>query len=255
MLVFENTEEKISNFFELDGFPLISLENLEGNYIEEYTEENIKRKQATFQVSMQFLKNPGLPARSPDPRTGVFGSDFSAVGFYSAGVAFFQKNEFDKAIANFTQTIKIKPNHFYSYKLRGLSFYEKNEIDKSISDFTNAINLDPINTGFLNKINIKNLSIEDYEKIITGLAETYSNRGNAFDEKGEYELAINDYTEAIKIYPNCAEAYNNRGFVYMNRKNDLNKAISDYEEALHINPLYEKAKNNKKLALEMQKKL
>jgi len=61
------------------------------------------------------------------------------------------------------------------------------------------------------------------------------------------EIAIADYTQAIRIDPNYASAYNNRGSAYSN-KNDYDRAIADYEAALRINPNYTNARNNLELA-------
>ena len=49
------------------------------------------------------------------------------------------------------------------------------------------------------------------------LAVAYNNRGNAFSTKGEYELAIRDYDELIKLAPNYDKPFNNRGVAYQKK--------------------------------------
>ena len=44
---------------------------------------------------------------------------------------------------------------------------------------------------------------------------------------GQYDRAIADYTEAIRINPNDATAYNNRGVAY-EKKGDKTKAEKDF---------------------------
>ena len=39
----------------------------------------------------------------------------------------------------------------------------------------------------------------------------YNNRGNAYEKKGEHDLAIADFDKAIEIDPKYAFAYDNRG--------------------------------------------
>ena len=56
-------------------------------------------------------------------------------------------------------------------------------------------------------------------------------------EKGEYDKAIVDLTEAIRLDPRNAARYNNRGLAW-NKKGDLDKAIADYKEAVRLNPDY-----------------
>ena len=45
-------------------------------------------------------------------------------------------------------------------------------------------------------------------------AETAYNRGWDYAEQGDYENAIEEYDEAIRLDPQLAEAYNNRGAAY-----------------------------------------
>jgi protein O-mannosyl-transferase len=63
----------------------------------------------------------------------------------------------------------------------------------------------------------------------------YVNRGTAYLMKGDYEMAIADYHQALRIKPNDANAYHHRGTAYLN-KGDFEGAISDFNKALEINP-------------------
>src|SRR5262249_20324391 len=49
----------------------------------------------------------------------------------------------------------------------------------------------------------------------------------------EYDLAIADYTAAIRIYPLWANTFNNRGWTYHKIK-EYDKAIADYDAALKL---------------------
>ena len=78
--------------------------------------------------------------------------------------------------------------------------------------------------------------------ITRGLADkqdlnaAFKNRGNAYDDKGQYDLAIADYDKAIAINPNDADAFNDRGATHSAmRKYDL--AIEDYDQVLRLNPI------------------
>ncbi|MGH6907325.1 MAG: tetratricopeptide repeat protein [Aestuariivirga sp.] len=67
------------------------------------------------------------------------------------------------------------------------------------------------------------------------LGVAYNNRGNAYSNKNEYDLAIADYDKAIALNPEYAEAYNNRGNAYY-RKGKYDRAIADYDKAIALNP-------------------
>lgn len=46
------------------------------------------------------------------------------------------------------------------------------------------------------------------------LALAYNNRGDAYKDLGRYQKAIQDYNEAIRLDPQLALAYNSRGDAY-----------------------------------------
>lgn len=71
------------------------------------------------------------------------------------------------------------------------------------------------------------------------LSTAYNNRGIGYDSKGQFDTAIENFDEAIRINPNSALAHYNRGIAYTNRGNwynsfddrlrglqDINKAMS-----------------------------
>ena len=68
------------------------------------------------------------------------------------------------------------------------------------------------------------------------MAEAYLNRGSAYREKGEYDKAIAEHTEAIRIDPNFAKAYLDRGRDYSVEKGEFGKAFADWTEVIRIDP-------------------
>jgi clan AA aspartic protease (TIGR02281 family) len=148
-----------------------------------------------------------------------------AQAYSNRGAAYYDKSEFDRAIADFSEAVKIDANivapYFaLAYSRRGLAAAEKKDYDQAIADYSEAIKLNPTSI------------------------EVYKDRGNAHSNKNDYDRAIADFSQAIKLDPNYALAYNNRGFAYF-RKNDLDRAIVDYSEAVKRNPNYALAYNNR----------
>lgn len=66
-------------------------------------------------------------------------------------------------------------------------------------------------------------------------AVALNNRGNARYRKGDYDLAIADYGEAIKANPRYARAFNNRGLAFQ-KKGDYARAIADFSQAIRLDP-------------------
>ena len=76
------------------------------------------------------------------------------------------------------------------------------------------------------------------------LAVAFNNRGNALAAAGEYELAIRDYSELIKLNPSYAKPLNNRGVAYQ-KKGDFDLAMKDFEAAINVEPNYPSAIANR----------
>lgn len=75
-------------------------------------------------------------------------------------------------------------------------------------------------------------------------AGAYNDRGGAKNMLGRHEDAIADRNQAIRLKPDFAEAYSNRGLT----KNDLGRhedAITDYNRAIRLKPDLAAAYNNR----------
>jgi len=68
------------------------------------------------------------------------------------------------------------------------------------------------------------------------LGVTYNIRGKVWGITGQYDKAIADFDEAIRLNPQDAPTYGNRGHAWY-RKGDYDRAIADYGEAIRLNPL------------------
>lgn len=78
--------------------------------------------------------------------------------------------------------------------------------------------------------------IENLQNTARSRAVAHNNRGDAYRAKGNSDLAIADYDEAILLDPSYAHAYYNRGNVYGDDKGDASRAIADFSDAIRLNP-------------------
>jgi tetratricopeptide (TPR) repeat protein len=85
-------------------------------------------------------------------------------------------------------------------------------------------------------------------QIEQNFALAFDARGQVYDDKGEYDQAIFDYSKAIEANPMHVAAYYNRGYVYATGKGLYYRAIEDYDKAIELDPLYAKAYNNRGVA-------
>ena len=97
------------------------------------------------------------------------------------------------------------------------------------------------------KTNAHETAIDAYDEAIRlkpDYATAYSNRGVAKNDLGRHDEAIADYDEAIRLKSDYAEAYSNRG----NAKSGLGRhdeAIADHDNAIRLKSDYATAYNNR----------
>lgn len=75
-------------------------------------------------------------------------------------------------------------------------------------------------------------------------AADWLNLGDYDYESGNCQQAIEDLNKAISLNPKYAEAYNNRGYVYMRLQN-YEAALKDLDKAIELRPDYATALRNR----------
>jgi tetratricopeptide (TPR) repeat protein len=78
-----------------------------------------------------------------------------------------------------------------------------------------------------------------YQQLYPDDGMGYLIRGNAYKGKSDYDRAIADYDQAVRLLdPQSArKAYTNRGEAY-EAMNDIVHAIADFDQALRLSPDY-----------------
>ena len=114
-----------------------------------------------------------------------------AIVYYNRGIGYEQSDQYDLAIADYSQALSLDPAYRDAYNNRGNAYQDKSLHDLAIADYNQALRLDP------------------------NYAKAYNNRGRSYRYKGLYDLAVADATHALQIDPNYRTAYVNRGVAYL----------------------------------------
>ena len=171
------------------------------------------------------------------------------VAYKNRGHAYYNKKDYDGAIADYNEAIRLDPSqvltyHVVAYVNRARIYSDKKDYDRAIADYGEAIKLDPkLVTAFnlrglayLNKRDLDS-ALADFNEAIKlnpNFTAAYNNRGLVHARRNDFDLAFAEYSEAIMRDPNAAFAYNNRGLVYA-RRYDYANAIADYGQAIKNN--------------------
>lgn len=94
------------------------------------------------------------------------------------------------------------------------------------------------------------LAIDDFTNAIRRDSRSlpaYYNRGNAYIAQEKFDQAIADFSSAISLQPDHALSYNNRGSAYL-AKGEIDRAIAEFDKALELDPKNTQAASNRALA-------
>ena len=141
------------------------------------------------------------------------------VAYNDLGDIFYQKGDYDSAIANYQRTLEIFPTYAVAENNIGYNLAAKGDLKGAEEAYKKAL-------GF-------NSTIEVIHK---NLGDIYV-RTNRLDE------ALAEYEKAREINPSYGEIYNDIGVAFANKGN-LNEAVAHFQEALRLHPGLKSAANN-----------
>jgi tetratricopeptide (TPR) repeat protein len=127
------------------------------------------------------------------------------------GLAYEQTGDHNRALRDFDEALKLNPKNDIAFYYRSIVHAKKGNNDRAIQDLDEAIQLDP----------------SSYEKFLA--------RGNSYYAKGDFDRAIADYDQAIKLNPKNDIAFYYRGIVHAKKGNN-DRAIQDLDEAIELDP-------------------
>jgi tetratricopeptide (TPR) repeat protein len=136
----------------------------------------------------------------------------TAVAYDNRGIAYANKGDFDRAIVDFNEAIRLDPHNAAAYSNRGNAYNDKGDHERAIPDLDEAIRLDPKR------------------------AAAYNNRCWArFLIGRDLPQALADCTESLRLSPNNANTINTRGVVQL-KLGAFDRAIADFSAAIAMNP-------------------
>lgn len=127
------------------------------------------------------------------------------------GYARHEQNDYDNAIVDYSEAIKLNHNYTLAFYNRAFAFIGKKEYNKAIEDCDMVINLNP-----------------DY------IANAYVIKGTVLRAMKEYKQAIEYYDKAIDIDSNYANAYLNRGIAKKEYNVDLAGSRQDFDRFIEL---------------------
>lgn len=156
--------------------------------------------------------------------------------------------QFDRAIADATEAIKLNGRNATVYWVRGAAYVGRGDYDQAIADLTRAVAIDPkYAAAFSWRAAAWKAKGDDdralYDadqvvKLLPAVASGYNSRCLILENKGEYAQALPDCEKAVKLAPDNALYHINRGTVLF-RQGNLDRATEDFARAIRLDPANE----------------
>ncbi len=160
----------------------------------------------------------------------------------------FEEKKFQEIIDLLTDENLEKEQNEDLYIWRGNAWYQLKNYNKAILDYNDAIRINKKSeTGYYNK-GLAQVAIGQFQDAIKTCNEVlkynpqsdpaYLYRGSIYRSVKNYDSAIEDYTNAINLAPDYANAYYTRGLAYYQRGlskgeiDDLLESKNDFEQYL-----------------------
>lgn len=156
--------------------------------------------------------------------------------FYQRAVIFQFLEKFPLAIADYSSVLSIKPKEGAVFGYRAECYMKLGEFKKAEADLHSAMKYSDSNKDSYNRmlaeISTKTGSLIKKSKENTQLL---IDRGNKYKADKEYDLAKNDFMEAITLDPSNASAHFQLGRLYSEKLRNSDEALNCFNKAIELN--------------------
>jgi thiol-disulfide isomerase/thioredoxin len=165
----------------------------------------------------------------------------------------------DAAIENATKALDLQPGLLAALECRAQALYEAKDYEGAIIEYSGLIEKYPDWAVLYNRRGLAyshsgrfDLAIQDYTQALSlnHYSSTYlSNRGWSYLESGDTKRALDDFNRAIELSSEYIRAYENRAKLF-GRQIDPKRELADLDVILRIDPKNDWAKRQREMLLE-----
>lgn len=199
-----------------------------------------------------------MPKTPPDKRisactsaieSGKLSDIDTSKAYNNRGIAAHFKGQYDRAIVDHSESIRLRPDYAEAYSDRGNAKLAKGLYALAVQDYSEAIRLRPNWPSYFNNRCFAQAVLGQTEQALSDCdtaiklapkrtATLYDSRGYALVRAKKYDPAIRDFSTALEIDSKSASSLWGRGFAYL-RKGLADKAKQDFATARAIDPAIE----------------
>ncbi len=161
------------------------------------------------------------------------------------GIVYAHIENYEMAIKEFEEAIRLKHGYFEAYNNLGTIYQRQKLYEQAIKQYEKIIELNPNYSGAYNNLGGTYILLGRYKEAIKeceralvlreDYVEAHANLGTAYTCMGKLEQAVTHYKKVIELNPDYLEAYTNLGVVY-NTQGKYLEAIETLKEAVRLKP-------------------
>lgn len=154
-------------------------------------------------------------------------------------------NEFQQAIEDFNQEIRLTPTEFNAYALLGTAYLRLGEHKSAVDNFTVAIQRGPDPLAYegrasaytaLRQFDLAIVDLAELCKLEPSEARFHDSRAELLQQIGSSGEAESEYRTALKLKADDHRAMNNLGYMFAERNTRLDEARDLVLQALTLQP-------------------
>jgi len=179
------------------------------------------------------------------------------------GSALADKGEFDRAIAEFREALRLEPDSASAHENLGLALASHQAPEEAVVHLRRSVQLDPGSGRAHYALARILLAAGQYEGAIDELraslrvtpdsVEIHDGLGIVLASQGKLDEAVDEFRASLRLSPISAGAHNNLGMALASQ-GKLDAAIDEFHEALALQPEFAEARRNLTTALQRRQR-
>ena len=162
--------------------------------------------------SSQFSPDLRIGGCTAAIQSGRWSGKDLAWAFTNRGLAHIHKKDYDPAIADLSEAIRLDPTYAAGFMHRGNTYARRGDFDRALADHSEAIRLTPKD------------------------ADAFYNRGYSYSRKGDHERAIADYSTGLELDANNSRLWGQRCWSRAVIGKQLQETVEDCNKARSLAP-------------------
>jgi tetratricopeptide (TPR) repeat protein/CBS domain-containing protein len=209
-----------------------------------------KNSNAYLQRAMVYNQLNDYAAAIDDCDEGLKLAPTDAAFFNERGVAYYRQKKYDAAIKDFRKATQFDAEVALYHSNKADTHMELDQLDDAVASWSEAIRINPNSATYVNlrgityfRMNKMKPAADDFSaalKLNNTESVYWINRADARRHLDDYDGAINDCLEGLKITPKYAHAYFILG-ESLHGKKDFKSAAGAFTKVIEINSQHAKA--------------